>query len=107
MSLGSAAIKIAAALGDSRYAWRGIIPGLPHSVKPSPEFCRNNSQVVLLAELHFYNTVVPECCCTPQKPVYPALFDALLLFFLGAFGFKFVLHPSSLSSALRLIRHGC
>ena len=45
--------------GLTRYAWRGIIPGpLPHSVKPSPEFCSGNSRVVLSVELPFYNTVV-------------------------------------------------
>src|ERR1019366_6918143 len=45
--------------GLARHAWRGIIPGrLPHSVKPSPEFCSGNSRVVLFVELPFYNTVV-------------------------------------------------
>src|ERR1019366_9578403 len=49
--------------GLARHAWRGIIPGrLPHSVKPSPEFCSGNSRVVLFVELPFYNTVVLAGC---------------------------------------------
>jgi len=31
---------------------------LPHSVKPSLEFCSDNSRVVPFVELPFYNTVV-------------------------------------------------
>src|ERR1019366_8257483 len=71
--------------GLARHAWPLIIPGrLPHSVKPSPEFCSGNSRVVLFVELPFYNTVVLRtflrqfACCIPPTFMRPVLEFELL-----------------------------